>query len=55
MGSNALKGFKKILKKLKENGVQEKDEVREIRSLGLETMRVPDSSMSSPCSKKAGG
>lgn len=42
MGTNALKGFKRILKKLKENGVQEKDEVREIRSLGLETMKLPD-------------
>jgi hypothetical protein len=41
MGSNALKGFERILVKLKENGLQEKDEVREIRSLGLETMRIP--------------
>ena len=48
MGSNALKGFERILKKLKENGVQEKDEVREIRSLGLETMRLPDRITSSP-------
>ncbi len=42
MGSNALKGFKKILDKLKESGVQEKDEPREIRSLGFETMRIPN-------------
>jgi hypothetical protein len=42
MGNNALKGFESILKKLKENGVQEKDEVREIRSLGLETMRFSE-------------
>ena len=48
MGSNALKGFERILKKLKENGVQEKDEVREIRSLGLETMKLPDKITSSP-------
>jgi hypothetical protein len=46
MGSTALKGFEKILDKLKENGVQEKDEVREIRSLGLETMKLPDRSIS---------
>ena len=39
MGNNALKGFDTILKKFKANGVEEKDEVREIRSLGLETMR----------------
>jgi hypothetical protein len=44
MGSNALKGFEKILDKLKKNSVQEKDEVREIRSLGLETMRLPEKS-----------
>ncbi|HWR57980.1 MAG TPA: hypothetical protein VN328_03750 [Thermodesulfovibrionales bacterium] len=42
MGGNALKGFQKILKKMKENGIEEKDEVREIRSLGLETMRLPE-------------
>jgi len=42
MGNDALKGFKEILKKLKENGIPGKDEVREIRSLGLETMRLPD-------------
>ena len=39
MGNNALTGFETILKKFKENGVEEKDEVREIRSLGMETMR----------------
>ena len=39
MGNNALKGFDTILKKFIDNGVEEKDEVREIRSLGLETMR----------------
>lgn len=48
MGSNALKGYKKILEKLKENGVREKDEVREIRSLGLETMRLPLNSSMKP-------
>jgi hypothetical protein len=48
MGSNALKGFERILKKLKENGVQEKDDVREIRSLGLETMNLPDKGTSAP-------
>lgn len=42
MGGTALKGFEKILRKLKENGVQEKDEVREIRSMGLETVRLPE-------------
>jgi hypothetical protein len=41
MGNDALKGFKEILMKLKSNGVQETDEVREIRSLGLETMKFP--------------
>lgn len=40
MGNDALKGFDTLLRKLKENGVEEKDEVREIRSLGLETMRL---------------
>jgi len=39
MGGTALKGFEKILQKLKENGIQEMDEVREIRSMGLEIMR----------------
>jgi hypothetical protein len=42
MGNNALKGFQKILKKLKDQGVREEDEVREIRSLGLETVRLPE-------------
>lgn len=42
MGGTALKGFEKILKKLKENGVQEMDEVREIRSMGLETVKLPE-------------
>jgi hypothetical protein len=42
MGNNALKGFENILHKLKEYGVEEKTETREIRSLGLETMRLPD-------------
>lgn len=39
MGSNALAGFDTILKKMRDNGVEEKDEVRQIRSMGLETMR----------------
>lgn len=39
MGSDALKGLDRILMILKENGVEEKDEVREIRSMGLETMQ----------------
>ena len=39
MGSTALKGWPLLLKRLQENGVEEKAEVREIRSLGLETMR----------------
>ena len=42
MGSNALKGFERILERLKQQGVQEKGEVREIRSLGLETMKLPE-------------
>lgn len=41
MGSNALKGFERILIKLKDNGVQEKGKVREIRSMGLETVKLP--------------
>ena len=45
MPSRDLKGF---WKKLKENAVQEKDEVREIRSLGLETMKLPDKGTSVP-------
>ena len=47
MGNDAMKGFQKILKALQEHEVQEKDEVREIRSLGLETLRLPPSSMKS--------
>lgn len=43
MGNNAMKGFQKILKALKEHEVQEKNEVREIRSLGLETLQLPSS------------
>ena len=39
MGNDALKGLDAILENLRANGVEEKDEVREIRSLGLETMR----------------
>ena len=39
MGSNALKGFEAILEKMRDNGVEEKGEVRQIRSMGLETMR----------------
>jgi hypothetical protein len=39
MGSDALKGLDDILANLRANGVEEKAEVREIRSLGLETMR----------------
>ena len=39
MGSDALKGLDDILANLRANGVEEKNEVREIRSLGLETMR----------------
>jgi hypothetical protein len=39
MGSNAFAGFDEILKTMRENGVEEKDEVRQIRSMGLETMR----------------
>lgn len=42
MGSTALKGFERIVERLKENGVLEKNEVREIRSLGLETVKLPD-------------
>ena len=39
MGNDALKGLDAILGNLRANGVEEKNEVREIRSLGLETMR----------------
>ena len=39
MGNDALKGLDDILANLRANGVEEKAEVREIRSLGLETMR----------------
>ncbi len=39
MGNDALKGLDTILENLRANGVEEKTEVREIRSLGLETMR----------------
>ena len=39
MGNDALKGLDTILGNLRANGVEEKVEVREIRSLGLETMR----------------
>ena len=39
MGNDALKGLDTILGNLRDNGVEEKTEVREIRSLGLETMR----------------
>ena len=39
MGNDALKGLDTILGNLRANGVEEKTEVREIRSLGLETMR----------------
>jgi len=42
MGNTALKGFEQFLKKLKDDGVQKKDEIREIRSLGLETVKLPD-------------
>jgi len=41
MGSTALKGFERIVERLKQQGVQEKGEVRVIRSLGLETARLP--------------
>ena len=39
MGNDALKGLDTILENLRANGVEEKADVREIRSLGLETMR----------------
>ncbi len=39
MGGTALNGWPLLLKRLQENGVEEKAEVKEIRSLGLETMR----------------
>ena len=42
MENSALKGFENILKKLKENGIPEENKVREIRSLGFETLKFPD-------------
>jgi hypothetical protein len=42
MGSTALKGFERIVERLKQQGVQEKEEIREIRSMGFETMRLPE-------------
>jgi len=42
IGSDILKGSVKIIKAMKQAGVHEKSEVREIRSLGLETVRFPD-------------
>jgi len=41
MGSTLLKGFERIVERLKQQGVQEKEEVRVMRSLGLETVRLP--------------
>lgn len=41
IGSDILKGSVKINKAMKQAGVPEKNEVREIRSLGLETVRFP--------------
>jgi len=42
LGTIMLKEFSKIIETLKNAGVQEKKEVREIRSMGLETARLPD-------------
>lgn len=39
IGGNALKRFDTILKKLRDSGVEEKDKVREMRSLELEAMK----------------
>ncbi len=42
MGSTMLKGVENIAKKLKQSGVQEKKEVKEIRSFGFETIKLPE-------------
>lgn len=42
MGSTILKEAQKIVEALRNSGVKEKEEVREIRSLGLETVKLPD-------------
>ncbi|MBI2831602.1 MAG: hypothetical protein HYX79_05020 [Chloroflexi bacterium] len=41
MGTSMLKESKDILKALRQSGVQQKTEAKEIRSLGLETVRLP--------------
>lgn len=39
MGKEALRGFERIIEKLRSFGVRELDEVREIRSMGFEVMK----------------
>jgi len=39
MGNEALKGFEKIIEKLRSFGVKELDEIREIRSMGFEILK----------------
>lgn len=40
MGTTALKGFERIIEKLKGFGVKESDEVKEIRSMGIEIIKI---------------
>ncbi|GEM_PF-4910851 len=39
MGTTTLKGFKKIIEILKTSGIREVEDLREIRSIGMEIMR----------------
>jgi hypothetical protein len=41
MGSPLLKGTEGIIDTLRNTGVREKPEVKEVRSLGFETLRLP--------------
>jgi hypothetical protein len=42
MGNDMLKGLRSLVNQMKKHGVKESTDVRVIRSLGLETMRLPE-------------
>lgn len=42
MGTTALHGFERILESLSKNGVRFIDKARDIRSMGLETVKFPE-------------